>query len=51
MRQVFNFIRCSEDKNALKQLVASDRYYHNMEEDAFDVAVSYTNATELISLK
>ncbi len=51
VRQVFDFIRCSNDKNALKKLVESDEYYKNMEEDAFDVAVQYTNATELIEAK
>ncbi|MBQ2986510.1 MAG: hypothetical protein IJE23_03410 [Tyzzerella sp.] len=51
VRQVFDFIRCSNDKNALKNLVETDDYYKNMEEDAFDVAVQYTNATELIEAK
>ena len=51
VRQVFDFIRCSNDKIALKQLVETDEYYKNMEEDAFDVAVQYTNATELIESK
>ncbi len=51
VRQVFDFIRCSNDKNALKKLVETDDYYKNMEEDAFDVAVQYTNATELIEAK
>lgn len=51
VRQVFDFIRCSNDKNALKELVEKDDYYKNMEEDAFDVAVQYTNATELIEAK
>ena len=51
VRQVFDFIRCSNDKNALKRLVETDDYYKNMEEDAFDVAVQYTNATELIEAK
>lgn len=51
VRLVFDFIRCSNDKNALKKLVETDDYYKNMEEDAFDVAVQYTNATELIEAK
>ena len=51
VKQVFDFIRCSSDENALKELVESDDYYKNMEEDAFDVAVQYTNATELIEAK
>ena len=48
---MFDFIRYSNDKNALKKLVETDEYYKNMEEDAFDVAVQYTNATELIETK
>ena len=51
VKQVFDFIRCSNDENALKELVEEDDYYKNMEEDAFDVAVQYTNATELIEAK
>ena len=51
VKQVFDFIRCSNDKNALKELVEADDYYKNMEEDAFDVVVQYTNATELIEAK
>lgn len=49
--QVFDFIRCSENKEALAQLVKGDDYYASMEEDAFDVVVHYTNATELVKVK
>lgn len=48
VRQVFDFIRLSEDKTALIRLVENDDYYKNMEEDAFEVAAHYTNAQELI---
>ena len=51
VRQVFDFIRCSEDKQKLKELVNGNEYYKNMEEDAFDVAAHYTNAVELIESK
>ncbi len=51
VKQVFDFIRCANDKKALKELTENDDYYKNMQEDAFDVAVSYTNATELIATK
>lgn len=47
VRQVFVFIRCSEDKKLLRQLVESDDYYQSMEEDAFDVIAKYANASEL----
>lgn len=51
VRQVFDFIRCSEDKNKLKELVDGNDYYKNMEENAFDVVAHYTNAIELIEGK
>ena len=51
VRQVFDFIRYSEDKKKLKELVDGNDYYKNMEEDAFDVAVHYTNTIELIESK
>ena len=51
VRQVFDFIRCASDRDAMKKLVEQDDYYKNMEEDAFKVAVQYTNATELIEAK
>lgn len=51
VRQVFDFIRCAEDKERLKQLVETDSYYQNMEEDAFDVVVQYANVTELVGVK
>ena len=51
VRQVFDFIRYSEDKVALQKLVESDAYYHSMEEDAYDVVALYTNSTELVQAK
>ena len=51
LRQVFEFIRCSEDKVKLKELVEGDRVYSEMEEDAYDVAVAFTKADELIDRK
>lgn len=51
IRQVFDFIRYSEDKAVLKDLVERDGYYQSMEEEAFDVVVRYTNAAELIGVK
>ena len=38
-------------KKALKEIVENDSHYRNMEEDAYDVAAQYTNATELIEAK
>ena len=51
VRQVFDFIRYSEDKVALQKLVERDAYYHSMEEDAYDVVAMYTNSTELVQGK
>jgi hypothetical protein len=47
IREVFDFIRCSENKNELKELVENNRYFRHMEEDAFDVATGYASASEL----
>lgn len=51
VRQVFDFLRCSEDRSSLAALVEGDPYYQNMEEDAFDVVAQYTNVTELVKAK
>lgn len=51
VRQVFDFIRCSEDKRKLAELVNNDSYFQNMDEDAFDVVSRYTNSRELIKIK
>ena len=49
VRQVFEFIRCSEDKNKLVQLVENDSYYQSMDDEAFNIVIKYTNSKELIS--
>ena len=51
LKQIFDFIRCSEDKNRLSKLVQGDAAYQNMDEDAYDMAVTYTDASELIAVK
>lgn len=51
VRQVFDFIRYSEDKEALKALVQNEEAYQNMEEDAYEVAAKYMNVKELFSKK
>lgn len=50
VKQVFDFIRCSEDKDALLQLVKNDDYYQHMEPDAFNVITQYTNSKNLVNL-
>ena len=47
VKQVFDFIRLSGDKEALLELVESDDSYHHMDDDAFEVIVTYTNSKEL----
>ena len=49
--QVFDFIRCAEDKQALSRLVAEDPSFRAMEEDAYDVVTQYAHAEELIGKK
>ena len=51
IRQVFNFIRCSDDPKALKNLVETDPAYQAMEEDAYDVAAQYAHTAELMKKK
>lgn len=51
LRQVFDFIRFSKDKNRLRQLVENDASYREMDEAAYDVAVGFTRAHELVEIK
>ena len=51
IKQVFDFIRCSEDMNKLLKLVENDAYYSEMEDDAFEVVTKYTNSKELVQAK
>lgn len=51
VKQVFDFIRCAEDKNQLKKLVEHDSCYQSMDEDAFEVVVKYANVTELVKIQ
>lgn len=50
VRQVFDFIRYSDNKKALKELVTKDEYYQNMEEDAWEI-VQYAKVEKLINVK
>lgn len=51
VRQVFDFIRFSENKQELMKLVETDAYYKNMDEDAYNVVAHYANADKLIAIK
>lgn len=47
VKQVFDFIRCSEDKEALKKLLLTDEAFRFLEEDALYLLAEYTNSKEL----
>lgn len=49
VRQVFEFIRCSEDKAKLIELVEKDSYYQSMDDEAFNIVTKYANAKELVN--
>ncbi len=51
VKQVFDFIRYSDDKIKLLDLVEHDAYYKEMDEDAFEVVTKYTNSKELVQAK
>jgi len=51
VKQVFDFIRCAEDKKELYKLVQGDKSFQCMEEDAYEVATNYAGAEELIKVK
>lgn len=51
LRQVFDFIRYAEDKNALAKLVEHDPCFREMEEDAYDVVTCYAHVEELAERK
>jgi hypothetical protein len=47
LKSVLDFLRCADNDWKLKELVESEPYFQNMEEDAFDVVTSYTHADKL----
>ena len=51
LKQVFDFIRCSDDKTKLQELVENDPAYTEMEEDAFELVAAFTDSEELMSIK
>lgn len=51
VRQVFDFIRFSDDKEKLRKLTVEDPYYRNMEEDAYEVAAECTDAEGLLRIR
>ena len=51
VKQVFDFIKYSDDKQKILELVEGDEYYQQMDDDAFDVVAKYTNSKELVKAK
>ena len=51
LKQVFDFIKYSKDKQKLKELSQQDASYMQLDEEAYDVAVAFTGAEELLSVK
>ncbi|MBR6626561.1 MAG: Rpn family recombination-promoting nuclease/putative transposase [Lachnospiraceae bacterium] len=51
LKQVFSFIKYSEDKILLRRLVNEDPSYRQLEPEAYDVAVAFTRAKELAAVR
>jgi len=50
IRQVFDFIKYSEDKEKLRKLVESDEAYRHMDETACEVMALYAKSDEIIRM-
>ena len=48
LRQVFDFIRFSDDDKKLEKLVKNDNYYTQMDEEAYDLAMNFTKSEHFI---
>ena len=51
LRQVFDFIRCSENKVALKNLVRDNPDYAGLDMDAYDIMMVHSHSKELEELR
>ena len=51
VRHVFDFLRYCEDKDALLNLVSSEKYYQNVDNDAYEVIVKYANTKGIVNLE
>jgi len=51
LKQVFDFIRYSKDKNKLRELIETDTAYRKLDEDAYDMIALYTKSKELLEIK
>lgn len=51
LKQVFDCIRYSEDKEKLYELITTDPAYQELQEDTYDMIAEYTNTAELMEIK
>lgn len=51
LKQIFDFIRYSKDRKRLQALVENDPAYCELDEDAYDMMLAYTNDKELLARK
>ena len=51
LKQVFDCIRYSDDKEKLYELVMNDPAYKELDEDTYDVIAEYTNTEQLMEVK
>lgn len=51
LKLIFDFIRLSENGDELRSLVENNPKYQEMDEDAYDMMIQYTNSKELIVRK
>ena len=51
LKQIFDFIRCSDDKENLRSLIQNDPAFQEMDEAAYEMMAEYGHAKELLGLK
>ena len=51
LKQVFDFIRCSQNKKKLRELIEGDNAYKEMDEDAYNMIAAYANVSEMDYVK
>ncbi|MBD5547920.1 MAG: transposase [Lachnospiraceae bacterium] len=51
VKQVFDFIRFSKDKEKLRDLMSTDLSYAYLDEDAYDMVASYAGEEEMFKIK
>ncbi|MBR6642536.1 MAG: transposase [Lachnospiraceae bacterium] len=51
IKQVFDFIRCSGNKDNMKKLITTEAGYKSLSEDAYGVMAAFTKSKELMQLR